>query len=193
MGIKKSETLEYGETVQMKLDHIIPVFRCQIIETIIPQYCRHWSFHREILVYQLHGAQDHESMGMLSSKSLQMSCTSLADGSGQNRSIVSHSVYLSRNMVDDRNCKVGIIKFPVEKTLGGQIAQTVCEIKFKEEFAKVNKHTYTITLSSCLQTRVSDKSMVDGLLGTLLLEYDLLACPQMVVKLCKGLMKIYTN
>jgi hypothetical protein len=139
----------YGEIVQMKQDHIIPVFRCQIIETIIPQHCGHWSSTgKSWYVYQLHGAQDHESMGMLSGKSLQTSCTSLADGSGQNRSIVSHSVYLSRNMVDDRNCKVGIIQFPDEKTLGGQIAQTIYEITFKEEFAKMNKHTSTITLSS---------------------------------------------
>jgi hypothetical protein len=33
----------HGEIVQMKQDRIIPLFRCQVIETIISQYWGHWS------------------------------------------------------------------------------------------------------------------------------------------------------
>jgi hypothetical protein len=50
-----------------------------------------------------------------------------------------------------------------------------------------------ITLSSGIQTRVTDKCLVDSLEGTVVWDYDLMACPQMVVQLYKGLMKVYTN
>jgi hypothetical protein len=40
---------------------------------------------------------------------------------------------------------------------------------------------------------VSDKSLVDSLEGTVVWEYDLMACPQMIVHLYLGLMKVYTN
>jgi hypothetical protein len=35
------ETTMYGEIVQMKQDQIILIFRCQVIETIVSQYCDH--------------------------------------------------------------------------------------------------------------------------------------------------------
>ncbi len=34
---------EYKESVQMKQDRIIPVSRCQVTETIVTQFCGHWS------------------------------------------------------------------------------------------------------------------------------------------------------
>jgi ABC-type transporter MlaC component len=40
---------------------------------------------------------------------------------------------------------------------------------------------------------VPDKSLADSLEGTVVWEYDFKACPQMIVQLYKGLMKMYTN
>jgi hypothetical protein len=37
------ETTVYGEIVQIKQDRMIPVFRCVVIETIVSQYCGHFS------------------------------------------------------------------------------------------------------------------------------------------------------
>jgi hypothetical protein len=37
------ETTIYGEIVQIKQDRMIPVFRCMVIETIVSQYCGHFS------------------------------------------------------------------------------------------------------------------------------------------------------
>jgi hypothetical protein len=37
------ETTVYGEIMQIKQDRMIPVFRCHVIETIVSQYCRHFS------------------------------------------------------------------------------------------------------------------------------------------------------
>jgi hypothetical protein len=57
----------------------------------------------------------------------------------------------------------------------------------------MNKLTGSITLSSGVQARVSDKSLMDSPEGTVVWEYDSMACPRMIVQLYKGLMKIYTN
>ncbi len=57
----------------------------------------------------------------------------------------------------------------------------------------MNKLTGSITLSSSVQVRVPDKSLVDSLEGTVVWEYNLMACPQMIVQFYKRLMKIYTN
>ncbi len=67
------------------------------------------------------------------------------------------------------------------------------EITVREEFAKMNELTSRITLSLGVQARVPDMSPVDSLEGTEVWEYDSVACPQMIVQLDKGLMKIYTN
>jgi hypothetical protein len=42
-GNREKETVVYREIVQIKQDHIIPIFRCEVVETIISQYCGHWS------------------------------------------------------------------------------------------------------------------------------------------------------
>jgi hypothetical protein len=39
----ETETAVYREIVQMKQDRIIPILRCQVIGTIVSQYCGHWS------------------------------------------------------------------------------------------------------------------------------------------------------
>jgi hypothetical protein len=67
------------------------------------------------------------------------------------------------------------------------------EITVREEFAKMNELTSSITLSLGVQARVPDMSPVDSLEGTEVWEYNSMACPKMIVQLDKGLMKIYTN
>jgi hypothetical protein len=42
-GISEIKTVVYGEIVKMKQDRIIPVFHCPVFETIVSQYCGHWS------------------------------------------------------------------------------------------------------------------------------------------------------
>jgi hypothetical protein len=85
-----------GEIVQMKQDRIIPIFRCQVIETIVSQHCGH--------------------------------CSSTTV-----------------------TCYIRIISFPDGKTMSGEAAHGLYEITLREEFAKINKPTRSITLSSGIQ------------------------------------------
>jgi hypothetical protein len=58
---------------------------------------------------------------------------------------------------------------------------------------RLNELSGSITLSSGVQASVSDKSLVDSLEGTVVWEYDSMACPQTIVQLYRGLMKVYAN
>jgi hypothetical protein len=96
-------------------------------------------------------------------------------------------------MDDDSNCEAGIISFLNGKTLGGQTVQGLYEITLREEFARLNELTRSITLSSGVQARASDKSLVDSLEGTVVWEYDSMPCPQTIVQLYRGLMNLNVN
>ncbi len=61
------------------------------------------------------------------------------------------------------------------------------EIMLKAELAKMKELIGAITLSSGVQAWVLDKSLMDSLEGTVVWEYDPVACPQMIVQLFKGL------
>jgi hypothetical protein len=67
------------------------------------------------------------------------------------------------------------------------------EVTLREEFARLNEFTGSLTLTSGVQARAGDKSMVDSLEGTVVWEYDSVACPQTIVQLYRGLMKVYVN
>ncbi len=63
--------------------------------------------------------------------------------------------------------------------MGSQTAQGLCEITIREEFTKMNELTGSITLSTGVQIRVSDKILVDSLEATVVWVYNPTACPQM--------------
>jgi hypothetical protein len=102
-------------------------------------------------------------------------------------------MFLSGGLDDKSNCEVRIISFPSGQTLGGQAAQWLYEITLREEFARLNELTGSLTLTSGVQATVGDKSIVDSLEGTVVSEYDSMACPQTIVRLYRGMMKVYVN
>jgi hypothetical protein len=77
--------------------------------------------------------------------------------------------------------------------LNRQVAQGLYEITLREEFARLNELTGSLTLTSGVQVAAGDKSIVDSLEGTVVWEYDSMACPQTIVRLYRGMMKAYVN
>jgi hypothetical protein len=101
-----------------------------------------------------------------------------------------HAIFLSRNLDDNSNCKARMISFSNGKTIRGQAAQGLYEITLRE-VAKVNELTGMITLArGC---RPGSLNPMDSPEGTVVWEYDSMACPQMIVQLYKVLRKVYTN
>jgi hypothetical protein len=172
---------------------MIPVFRCMVIETIVSQYCGHFSSadvtryirFREPKALEAWECPQARKNGkvVINGRSFQAKIGSMA----------SHAMFLSGVLDDGNNCEAGIISFPNGKTIGGQAAQGLYEITLREEFARLNELTGSLTLTSGVQAMAGDKSMVDSLEGTVVWEYDSMACPQTIVRLYRGMMKMYVN
>ncbi len=101
---------------------------------------------------------------------------------------VSHTMFLAGNLDDDSNCEVGMVTLQDGKVLGGMASQGLNEITLREEFARMNELTGSLTLTSGVQARAADKSIADSLEGTVVWEYDPMECPQTIVRLYKGMM-----
>ncbi len=187
------ETTVYGEIMQIKQDRMIPVFRCLVIETIVSQYCGHFSSagvtryirFREPKALEAWECRQARKNGKVIINERTIQATVGAT--------VSHAMFLSGAVDDDSNCENGIISFPNGKTMGGQTAQGLYKVTLREEFARLSKLTGSLTLTSGVQARAGDKSMVENLEGTVVWEYDSMACPQTIVQLYRGLMKVNVN
>jgi hypothetical protein len=70
------------------------------------------------------------------------------------------------------------IQFSNGKTIGEQMARALHKITLREDLTKINEWMGTITFLSGIQTRASDKIIVDSLEGIIIWEYDSLACLQ---------------
>jgi hypothetical protein len=164
------ETAVYREIVQIKQDRIMPIFRCQVIETIVSQYCGHWSSAGITKYIQF---QEPKALEAWECRQARTNGKFVIGGRTVQATIVarmSHAMFLSGAMDDNSNYEAGIISFPNRKTLSGQAAQGLYEITLREEFARLNELTGSLTLSSRVQVHVSDKGMVDSLEGTVVWE-----------------------
>jgi hypothetical protein len=106
---------------------------------------------------------------------------------------VSHSMFLAGGLDDESRCEVGMVTLSDGKVLNGLAAQGLYKITLREEFARLNELTSSLTLTSGVQARAADKSIVDSLEGTVVWEYDSMACLQTIVRLYRGMMKAYVN
>ncbi len=183
-------TVVYGEIVQIKQDRMIPVFWCIVIETLISQYCGMFSaagVAGYIRFWELRALEAWECRQARKSSKIVINGRTLE---GKIGATDSHSMCLAGGL---DACEVGIVTFPDGKTLNGQAAQGLYEITLKEEFARLNELTGSLTLTSGLQAAAGDKSIVDSLEGTVVGEYDSMACTQTNVRLYRGMMKAYVN
>jgi hypothetical protein len=92
-------------------------------------------------------------------------------------------MFLSGGLDDDSACEAGMVTLPNGKVLNGLASQGLYEITLREEFARLNELTGSLTLTSGVQARAADKSIVDSLEGTVVWEYDSMDCPQTIVRL----------
>jgi hypothetical protein len=187
------ETTVYREIVQIKQDRMIPVFRCIVVETLVAQYCGMFSaagVTRYIRFRELKPLEAWECQQARLSGQIIINGRTVK---GKIGATASHSMYLAGGLDDDSRCEVGIVTLPDGKVLNGQVAQGLYEITLREEFARLNELTGSLTLTLGVQAAAGDKSIVDSLEGTVVWEYDSMACPQTIVRLYRGMMKAYVN
>jgi hypothetical protein len=189
----KIETTVYREIVQIKQDRMIPVFRCIVVETLVVQYCGMFSAAGVTRYIRFRELKPFEAWEC---RQARLSGQIIINGrtvKGKIGATASHSMYLAGGLDDESRCEVGIVTLPDSKVLNGQVAQGLYEITLREEFARLNELTGSQTLTSGVQAADGDKSIVDSLEGTVVWEYDSMACPQTIVRLYRGMMKAYVN
>jgi hypothetical protein len=187
------ETTVYGEIVQIKQDRMISVFRCTVIETLVAQYCGMFSAAGVTRYLKFPELKPLEAWECRKARKNGLLLINRRPVNGKVGATVSHTMFLAGNLDDESNCKVGAITFSNGKMLKGMTSQGLYEITLREEFARMNELTGSLTLTSGVQARVADKSISNSLEGTVVWEYDPMECPQTIVKLYKGMMKAYVN
>jgi hypothetical protein len=60
-------------------------------------------------------------------------------------------MFLTGGLDDENRCEVGIVTLPDGKVLNRQVAQGLYEITLREEFARLNELTGSLTLTSGVQ------------------------------------------
>ncbi len=187
------ETTVYGEIVQIKQDRMIPVFRCTVVETLVAQYCGMFSaagVTRYIRFRELKPIEAWECRKARTSGLLTINGRVVSGKVGETSF---HTMFLSGGLDDESSCEVGMVTLLDGKVLSGLASQGLYEITLREEFARMNELTGSLTLTSGVEARAADKSVTDSLEGTVVWEYDPMECPQTIVKLYKGMMKAYVN
>jgi hypothetical protein len=79
--------------------------------------------------------------------------------SGKVGATVSHTMFLTGDLDDENNCEVGAVTTSDGKTLKGMASQGLYEITLREEFARMKELTGSLTLTSGVQARATDKSI----------------------------------
>jgi hypothetical protein len=172
---------------------MILVFRCMVVETLVAQYCGMFSVAGVKRYIRFRELRPLEAWGCRQARLNGQVHINRKTVAGKIGATVSHTMFLTGGLDDESRCEVGIITLPDDRVLNGQVAQGLYEITLREEFARLNELTGSLTLTSGVQAAAGDKSLVDSLEGTVVWEYDAMACPQTIVKLFRGMMKAYVN
>jgi hypothetical protein len=162
-------------------------------ETLVAQYCGMFSAAEVILYLRFRELKPLEAWECRKARRSGQLIINGRTVSGKIGATASHTMFLSRGLDDDSACEAGMVTLPNGKVLNGLASQGLYEITLREEFARLNKLTGSLTLTSVVQVRAADRSIVDSLEGTVLCEYDSMDCPQTIVRLYRGMMKAYVN
>jgi hypothetical protein len=130
---------------------MISVFRCIVIETIIWQYCGMFSAGGVARYVQFQEPRTLEAWECRQARKSGKIIINDRTFQGKIGATALHSMFLAGGLDAESNCEVGIITFPNGQTLGGQAAQGLYEISLREEFAKLNELTGSLTLTSGVQ------------------------------------------
>jgi hypothetical protein len=104
----------------------------------------------------------------------------------------SFSTYLKGGLDVGNNCEVGVNE--VNKVeLGGQVMHAIYEADIRQEWAKANDLTGMLKLGESLRATPTDRAVVDSGEGTFVWDYMQDACPDTIVKLYIGPIKVLAN
>jgi hypothetical protein len=127
---------------------------------------RHVLGSRRREVHPFSGAQDVGSLGVPPGEEERENRYQRQNFPGQDRGNIFAQHVLGWGARRQKQLRGGNHHLPNRQTLGGQAAQGLYEITLREEFARLNELTGSLTLTSGVQETAGDKSIVDSLEGT---------------------------
>ncbi len=142
------ETTVFGEIVQIKQDRMIPVFRCIVIETLVAQYCGMFSAAGVTRYLKFRELKPLEAWECRLARKTGKLVINGRNVKGETGTTVSHTMFLSGNLDDDSRCEVGAVTLQSGRMLSGMASQGLYEITLREEFARMNELTGSLTLTS---------------------------------------------
>ena len=170
------------------------MFRCQVTETVFSQYC---GFNhaagvlRPLKWHQVRDVKPQDCRVARVSGKLKINGRDFDTTTG---STVSHPLFLQGGLTTvDSKCSVGNFAVADKIVAAGQTAQAIYHITTRTEQARVNDIEMTIRMASDIRARITDKSVVDSLEGCYVWETKETACPDSLVTLYNGPIKVFSN
>ena len=189
------ERIIQGEIVQLKRTRTVPVFHCIVQESVFSQYCGHTSaagitrylkFREPKIIEPMDCRQAQINGGKI-----------LVGGKAFNARIgttTSHVDFVAGDLDDAGNCATGTVTNPnTGAKFGYQTAQQVFEITLSEQFASMDDMTGNLRLPGDILARAADMGIKDSLAGTFVWDKPNSACPDTLVQLYRGVIKVYAN
>jgi hypothetical protein len=180
------------EIVQIKKECLVQVTRCTASQTIKSAYCgfqscsgveRYEKFHEPIVI--------EPADCRLAAKTWKFTLNGKEYPCEMNvrRSVI---VNLVGGLDNNGNCEVGM--FEVRGVpLRSQVMTAMYEIYVCQEWARANNLIGSIKLSEYLMGLAMDRTLVDSVEGTYIWDYSQDACPDTLVSLYRGRIKVLTN
>jgi len=182
----------YGEIVQIKKERLVQVTRCTATQTIKSVYCgfqshsgpeRYAKFHDPIVI------EPADCRQAAKTGRFKLNGKDYPFEMNIRRAII---VDLVGGLDNHGNCEVGLYEVN-GVPLRNQMATVMYEIYVRQEWARANDLTDTIKLSEYLMGTTTDQTLVDSGEGTYVWDYSQDACPDTLVSLYRGRIKVLTN
>jgi hypothetical protein len=182
----------YGEIVQIKKERLVQVTRCTATQTIKSVYCgfqsrlgpeRYAKFHDPIVI------EPADCRQAAKTGRFKLNGKDYPFKMNVRRAII---VDLVGGLDNNGNCEVGLYEVN-GVPLRNQMATEMYEIYVRQEWARANDLTGTIKLSEYLMGTTTDLTLVDSGEGTYVWDHSQDACPDTLVSLYRGRIKVLTN
>jgi len=189
----KHERILSTEIVQMKKERSLPVFRCMVTESLVSQYCGHFSAAGVMRFLQFREPKNVEPS--VCRGALKNGGKIKLDGREFQAEIgttTSHSFFVTGNLDENSACKSGTLEVQNSK-FEDQTSQRIFEVTLHQELGFAQDLDDVLKLSGGLVARLSDHSLQDSQMGTYVWEEAHLDCPEQIVQLYRGPMRFFVN
>jgi hypothetical protein len=186
------ERMMHGEIVQMKRERLIRITRCHVVESVMSQYCG-WQSRAGVVRYlKFREPYTVEPSACRHANKTGMIMINKKSWPVQMGAVRSYADYLEGSLDLGHNCPVGT-HMHGGVVIDRQVTQSILEVSVRMEWARVNEVSGMITTTSGLIAPVTDRSMMDTQDGTYVWEYFQEDCPDSIVQLYLGSIKVLSN